>query len=34
MSKLNVLMDGIYFGEGPRWRTGICGFRTSTHMKY
>ena len=22
MSKLNVLMDGIYFGEGPRWRDG------------
>ena len=22
MSELNVLMDGIYFGEGPRWRDG------------
>ena len=22
MSKLNILMDGIYFGEGPRWRNG------------
>ena len=22
MTELTVLMDGIYFGEGPRWRDG------------